>query len=150
MKLEREHLIFKALVALDQAIEQSGTGPIEPSHALRFALAYLYSVSDHDRENFDELFRLLQDPLEVHLAGANYVRATYGRTLLHGICKGVGFNYSLHHQQLQDARKPKAQRDLEAQHAENCRRVIEEHHAATEAEIRNWRERTDAESDRQA
>lgn len=126
-KLTGEHLVFKALVALDEVIEESRNGPIRPSFAVRFACAYLYSVSKHDRTDFDALFAVLQDPMTIHTDTiANYVRPTQARTILHGICRGVGFDYAgKGHQQLCDARKPKAQRMKEAAFAEACCRSRE-------------------------
>ena len=57
MRFDRDHLIFKALCALDEAIDQCDTAPIKPGFALRFALAYLFAVSDGRREPYDAFWR---------------------------------------------------------------------------------------------
>lgn len=46
IRLTREHLVMKALAALGELAHQNSAGPIRPGMAIRFALAYLYSVSD--------------------------------------------------------------------------------------------------------
>ena len=43
MRFSRDHLTFKALVALDEVLNSATAVP--PSFALRFALAYLWTVA---------------------------------------------------------------------------------------------------------
>ena len=57
MRFDRDHLVFKALCALDQAIADCDDAPIKPSFALRFALAYLFAVSDGERYPYDLFWR---------------------------------------------------------------------------------------------
>lgn len=87
MRLARDHLTFKALVALDEAAESNG--PIPKSFALRFALAYLYATSHGERWLFDQFWRNAIAP-----AGSTYVSAMARRqtleACLNGICRGAG------------------------------------------------------------
>lgn len=53
MRLAPEQLKMKALAALEEAAERSHRGPVEPSYALRFSLAFLYAVADGERWPFD-------------------------------------------------------------------------------------------------
>jgi hypothetical protein len=56
----REVLRNKALVALEEALEESRIGPVRRTWALRFALAFLSNYSE-DREPFDEYWRALAE-----------------------------------------------------------------------------------------
>lgn len=53
----REHLIFKALCVLDDAIDSCSPIPVKPNVGLRLALALLFVFSDGDRQMFDEFWR---------------------------------------------------------------------------------------------
>jgi hypothetical protein len=53
MRLAPERLKFIALAALEEAAEGTHQAPVEPSYALRFALAYLYAISGEERWPFD-------------------------------------------------------------------------------------------------
>jgi hypothetical protein len=55
MRFSKEHLTFKALVALDEAAESAG--PVPRSFALRFALAYLYATTTGERWLFDDFWK---------------------------------------------------------------------------------------------
>lgn len=59
MHIASERLTTKALLALEEVAVLADKGPVRPSLAVRFALAYLYSVSSGDREPFDSLWRAL-------------------------------------------------------------------------------------------
>ena len=46
MRVARQRLIFLALCALDEIVDQAEDGPGPPTIALRFALAFLWACSD--------------------------------------------------------------------------------------------------------
>ena len=107
MRFDRDHLTFKALCALDEAIDQCDTAPIKPSFALRFALAYLFAVSDGCREPYDAFWRQVRDGTggAFSKSSRRYVRTTYARTALAGISRGVGIELTVDlMQRLRDAR----------------------------------------------
>lgn len=97
MRFDRDHLTFKALCALDEAIDLCDAAPIEPTFALRFALAYLFAVSDGRREPYDAFWREVRDGNGAAYSEASrrYVRTTYARTALAGISRGVGIELTV-------------------------------------------------------
>lgn len=91
MRLTRATLIDKALGALDEAIEAAGSGPVQPTLALRFALTFLYACSDGDRHWFETFLRTIQDEAAGStLYMANYSRPTHARTARTAIARSVG------------------------------------------------------------
>ena len=92
MLIDRDRLIFKALCALDEAIDDCDVTPIRPTFTLRFALAYLYAVSDGRRDSFDMFWREVQDPQAKAYSDdtGRYIRATHARIALTGIARSVG------------------------------------------------------------
>lgn len=62
MRSDRDQLGFKALCALDEAIDACDAGPIKLTFALRFALAYLFAVSDGLRDPYDAFWHEVRDP----------------------------------------------------------------------------------------
>lgn len=88
----RQHLLYKALVVLDQIIGESRVSVVRPSYALRFVLAYLYSISDGDRDAYDGFWRSIQDPFSSSLDGGRYLRPTAATTNMNGIISGLGLN----------------------------------------------------------
>lgn len=87
MRFSKQHLTFKALVALDEAAES--VEPVPKSFALRFALAYLYASTNGERWLFDDFWRTATSP-----AGSDYIRAMARRQTLNacltGICRAAG------------------------------------------------------------
>lgn len=87
MRFSKEHLTFKALVGLDEAAESSG--PVPPSFALRFALAYLYATSDGERWLYDDFWRAA-----TRQPGSDFMSAMCRRqtltACLNGICRAAG------------------------------------------------------------
>lgn len=88
----REQLIRKALLALEEVVEQAEAGPVAPSFAIRFALAYLYVCGvprDGVRERWmhDAFWREMQavdrDPQH------HSHRATATASALQGIMRSV-------------------------------------------------------------
>ncbi|CAD7336149.1 hypothetical protein SPHS8_00874 [Sphingobium sp. S8] len=94
MRLAQEHLIFKALCVLDDAVDQAQQAPVQPAPGLRFALAYLWSVSrSSDQRSFVSFWRSAvgkerggrSDHVE-DIARFNEVRASFS-----SIARSVGF-----------------------------------------------------------
>lgn len=113
MRIDRDHLTFKALCALDEAIDECDSGPIKPTFALRFALAYLFAVSDGRRDPYDAFWREVRDTRGSAYSEASrrYVRTTYVRTALAGISRGVGIELNSDMmQRLRDARFSKVRK----------------------------------------
>ena len=92
MRFDRDQLIFKALCAVDEAVDECNHGPLKPTFALRFALAFLFAVSDGDRTSYDEFWREVGDPRERAYSDhdRSYLRSTYARIAMTGIARGVG------------------------------------------------------------
>lgn len=87
-----QHLIFKALVALDEVKDASREGVIKPTFALRFCLAYLFAHSDGRRDPFDGFWQAIQDPHVHSRDGGAYLRPTTITTNMNGILNGLGIN----------------------------------------------------------
>lgn len=93
MRIATDKLIIKALTALEEVGRQAQTGPIAPSFALRFTLAFLYAHSAGERESFDEFWRVVTDPGNLHMsseAATNVVRSSGASRELYGIYRSVG------------------------------------------------------------
>jgi hypothetical protein len=56
-----EQLRDKALLALEEAVQECRRSPPRRSFALRFALAYLWVYGSTDREPFDRFWRVIGD-----------------------------------------------------------------------------------------
>ncbi len=59
MRIPSDRLTTKALLALEEVARQADREPVRPSLAVRFALAYLYSVGSGEREPFDRFWLAL-------------------------------------------------------------------------------------------
>lgn len=59
MPIPQDRLTTKALLALEEVTRSAEAGPVSPSLAVRFALAYLYSVGGGNREAYDLYWRTL-------------------------------------------------------------------------------------------
>lgn len=93
MRIGTDKLIVKALTALEQVAHQAQRGPIAPNYALRFTLAYLFAHGDGRRDSFDEFWRIVTDPGDLHQSnetGTNVVRSNGANTSLYGIYRAVG------------------------------------------------------------
>jgi hypothetical protein len=119
-------------VVLDEAIDACRGAPIKPSLGLRFALMFLYALSDGDRGSFDEFWRIIQSPEDnQNETAGRYIRATLARTHMTGIARSVGRELGVtYSQKLSLARKPQEERrqilQREAELAEHRRRLIED------------------------
>lgn len=92
MRIPLPDLTRKALLALEEALNQCDQQPLSKSSmSLRFALAYLYSVSRSDRGCFDAFWKAVTDtrrgPSE-YLEGV--VRASEANSNLNAIYRAVG------------------------------------------------------------
>jgi len=87
MRFSPDHLTFKALVALDEAVESKA--PVPKTFALRFALAYLYAVSSGERWMFDAFWREATEPraTDYHNMLCRHQALT---AALNGICRAAG------------------------------------------------------------
>ena len=96
MRFERPQLTFKALCALDQAASECHAAPLRRTFAIRFALAYLYTIAEGDRLAFDQFWRAVADPQPGAFSEAEgrYIRATAARTALTALARNVGFPMS--------------------------------------------------------
>lgn len=92
MRIRKDQLTFKALRVLAEIADACDKQPAERTLGLRFALAYLYSVSDGNREPFDAFWRHCCDavPYAYSDTQKEYVRGSYTRTALAGIILAVG------------------------------------------------------------
>ena len=88
MATMREQLMWKALCAVDEAAEEADRGPVRPTFALRFALAYLFTCGDGERWMYDAFWRDIQMPSPID--GKLSPRGTMARSGLQGIMRSVG------------------------------------------------------------
>ena len=85
----RDQLIWRALVAVEEAAVAAASAPVVPSFALRFALAFLYaSAGGGERWMYDAFWRDIQRPSPRD--GRQCTRSTHATTGLHGIMRSVG------------------------------------------------------------
>lgn len=92
MSFLRSRLTFLSLAILAETADNAGADPVDPSLAVRLALAYLYSIAHTDRRNFDEFWQTLRAPMTGQHSDTirSYIRPTYCRTHLTGIARSVG------------------------------------------------------------
>lgn len=93
MRIGTDKLIVKALTALEEVGHLAQRGPLVPSHALRFALAYLYAHGSGPRDSFDEFWRVVTDTGDLHQKSetiTNVVRSNGASRELYGIYRSVG------------------------------------------------------------
>lgn len=89
----RAQLTRKALLALDEVVELSKAGPVAPSFAIRFALAYLYMCGTpkqgvRERWMHDTFWRVMQERDRDEFACSH--RSTSVQSALNGIMRSVG------------------------------------------------------------
>jgi len=91
MRIERDHLVFKALRALDEAVGAADERALEPSMHLRFVLAFLYAAGDAEKHWFDGLWTaLISYPSTGKGSSAHYGRSQTITAALNAICRSVG------------------------------------------------------------
>jgi hypothetical protein len=84
MRITPHELTFKALTALDDVLHGA---PV--TQGLRFALAYLYAVSEGERWLFDQFWKEARRPVTGHLA-TDFGRRQSLNSAFNGICRAVG------------------------------------------------------------
>lgn len=98
MRFDRNHLVFKAICALDEIVDQCHAGPIRTTLAMRFVLAFLYSQSpSDDRSRFDKFWKIIRDEYQPAYSDHDrrYLRVTYARTCWTGIARSCGIPMNL-------------------------------------------------------
>jgi hypothetical protein len=93
MRIGVDKLKMKALLALEEGVDQVRNGTARPTFAIRFALAYLYSIGDGKRWIFDDYWKAVtgdaaRGQCSSYLAGV--VRNTAADTALNGVYRSVG------------------------------------------------------------
>jgi hypothetical protein len=94
MRVARERLIFLALCALDEIVDQAEGGPVRPTIGLRFALAFLWACSDGTaRGCYDGFWRCVtpKKPDEQYRSHSLYHQ--FAGDHLRGITKTLGFDF---------------------------------------------------------
>lgn len=61
MRYAANNLRAKALLALEEAAQECRYGQVQRTFAIRFALAYLWSLAPSSREPFDEFWKALAE-----------------------------------------------------------------------------------------
>lgn len=93
MRIGVDKLKMKALLALEEGVDQVRDGTVRPTFAVRFALAYLYSIGNGERWMFNDYWRAVtgeasRAQCSTYLAGV--VRHTAADSALNGIYRSVG------------------------------------------------------------
>lgn len=88
----REHLIFKALAALQEVREASHERPVEPNWPIRFCLAYLYTQTGGDRTPYDYFWKEMRGVHPTSRDGGSYMRQMNLGRALSNIIARLGFN----------------------------------------------------------
>ena len=71
MRFAADHLRAKALLALEEATQECRYGPVTRTFAIRFALAYLWSLASTDRRPFDAFWKALSEAHMWRFSAAN-------------------------------------------------------------------------------
>lgn len=93
MRINRDHLTFKALVALYEVAQQGYKGLVPHTRSLRFLLAYLYSVGRDGRSSYDEFWQTCQDTPPGPQPG--YQRGSYLNSCWQAIARSAGATISM-------------------------------------------------------
>jgi hypothetical protein len=92
MRIARDRLIFLALCALDEIVDQAKHQPVQPSFALRFTLAFLWALSDgKQRATYDGFWRCVTPQKEPHREHRLYYDYADGH--LRAIARSLGFDF---------------------------------------------------------
>ncbi|HWK40790.1 MAG TPA: hypothetical protein VNR60_02570 [Croceibacterium sp.] len=91
MQLDRDKLMWLALGALDELVQQAHEAPIEPSLSVRALLAAAFACSDGNREPYDGFWREMQKTHpHASTEHAGYIRCSMMRTQMHCIVRSLG------------------------------------------------------------
>jgi hypothetical protein len=101
MPIDHDHLVWKALVALDEIVHRSSHAPIAGDFSLRFTLAYLHATGKGDRHHHDDFWRAIGRSIgdEFQIGASNYMRSRDARTAMYGIARGHGIELTFDLQQ---------------------------------------------------
>lgn len=94
MRMRDDLMQRTALAVLDEAAHACHDAPIKPTIGLRFALSYLYAMSDKaERQHFSDFLIAIQDDVSrISREGErSYIRSTRAQTCLKGIMLAVGY-----------------------------------------------------------
>ena len=97
MRIGKDQLIVKALHAIEDVCWAAQRGPVAPTYALRFVLAFLFEHGDGRREGFDEFWRVVTDADNHHQTSesiANTARGNNANREAYRIYRAVGVNRS--------------------------------------------------------
>lgn len=91
MRLDRDKILWLALVTLAECVELVQHAPMRPTTSLRLALAVAFSFSkDGDREPFDDFWRqAISDKKGWSETIDSYCRTTFLMTQLRGVMRAV-------------------------------------------------------------
>lgn len=93
MRFTGDQLKMKALLALEEGVQEVRAGRAPASFAIRFALAYLYAIGEGERWLFESYWRSVTGAAgqeQSSPAIARVVRQTGADTALNGIYRSVG------------------------------------------------------------
>jgi hypothetical protein len=94
MRVARDRLIFLALCALDEIVDQAKDEPVKPSFGLRFTLAFLHALGDgKERGCYDGFWRCVTPQKEPHREHRLYYDYADGH--LRGIAKSLGIDFEV-------------------------------------------------------
>ena len=92
MRVARARLIFLALCALDEIVDQAKDAPVRPGFGLRFTLAFLFALSDgRERACYDGFWRCVTPQKEPHREHRLYYDYADGH--LRAIARTLGFDF---------------------------------------------------------
>lgn len=96
MRVGRERLIFLALCALDEILDQAEAEPVRPSFALRFTLALLFALSDgKERDCYNAFWRCVTPRRGNAPVQSQGARHEYADSHLRGIAKSLGIDFEV-------------------------------------------------------
>lgn len=83
--------LFLALVTLSEVADRAYREPIEPSFAIRLALAVAFEHGNGDRRHFDQFWHEMQKLHEYDPNKAGYIRSSHMRGCLYQIQDKTGW-----------------------------------------------------------
>jgi hypothetical protein len=98
MRFDRDQLVFKAICALDEIVDQCSEGPVKATQAMRFVLAFLYSQSkSDDRDSFDQFWKIIRNEYQTAYSDHDqrYIRLTNARICYTGIARSCGVHMDI-------------------------------------------------------
>ena len=88
MRIPSDRLATKALLALEEAAAAAEHSPLQPSLAVRFALAYLYAIGAGSREPYDDFWSAVRQKGDEYTERVQ--RHSMARAALEAIYRDVG------------------------------------------------------------